>query len=412
MLHVLGLGSSYGLQVGLARLMSGMEYGLYVYVQAWVAMGALVLTFGFPGVLLRFLPAYRALGQVSQARGLVRRTHQIVGGACVTVALLGSLLILLSGLPAEPTAAYLLGLWLLPLFGLNRVQTELLRAGHRVGWAYMPAFVQRLLIGGGVLLLLFTGLTPTASTVLAVSLIAGLLIWLLRFPPMAHTIPTATPLPAATYETRRWGRVAGPLLLSSLFFYASGQVDVLMLGLFEQHAAVGFYSAAARTATLGSLALTAANAVAAPQIAELHARRESLLLQRFVTRVSRLIFWPSLAVAAGLWGLGEPILSLFGTSFTAAVWPLRLLVLAHLIDALTGPVGYLLDLTGHHLASTHVYGWTALVNIVLNLVAIPTYGMLGAALATAASIALRNVWLYVLARRRLGIHASFLAAAT
>ena len=73
-----------------------------------------------------------------------------------------------------------------------------------------------------------------------------------------------------------------------------------------------------------------------------------------------------------------------------------------------GPVGHLMSLTGHGRDSARVYGMAAIVNIVLNLLLIPPLGMEGAAVATATSVVLWNVWLFLLVRRKVGVHSFFL----
>ncbi|HIK52913.1 MAG TPA: polysaccharide biosynthesis C-terminal domain-containing protein [Oscillatoriales cyanobacterium M59_W2019_021] len=50
-----------------------------------------------------------------------------------------------------------------------------------------------------------------------------------------------------------------------------------------------------------------------------------------------------------------------------------------------------------------------LTNIILNSILIPQFGGLGAAIATAMTMAMWNIWMYVLVVKYLGIHASALA---
>jgi O-antigen/teichoic acid export membrane protein len=102
---------------------------------------------------------------------------------------------------------------------------------------------------------------------------------------------------------------------------------------------------------------------------------------------------------------GPFVLKLFGPDFEAG-YPTLLVVLAGLVlRSATGPVEYLLNMTGHHRDTVRVYGVCALGNIGLNLLLIPAYGIIGAALATYAAMLSANLWLYVLVRRRLGVNA-------
>ena len=79
------------------------------------------------------------------------------------------------------------------------------------------------------------------------------------------------------------------------------------------------------------------------------------------------------------------------------------LALGQLLNAFSGPVGLLLNMSGHQKSVMKVVlavlAWTLLANVVL----VTYLGILGAALATASSIAIKNIWLLVVAKRKLGI---------
>jgi O-antigen/teichoic acid export membrane protein len=76
-----------------------------------------------------------------------------------------------------------------------------------------------------------------------------------------------------------------------------------------------------------------------------------------------------------------------------------------------GPVSYLTTLTGYQNLTARVFGVCALLNIMLNIVLIPHWGMVGAAITTTATTTVWNVWLYLLVKKHLGIR-SFVYATT
>ena len=106
----------------------------------------------------------------------------------------------------------------------------------------------------------------------------------------------------------------------------------------------------------------------------------------------------------------DPVLTLFGEGFSVGRWALMILVLGQLVNAGMGPVGHLMNLTGHGRQSAVVYGTAAGVNVILNLLLIPRMGLEGAAVATAFSMVLWNLWLFVLVQRKVGIHSFFLGS--
>ena len=153
----------------------------------------------------------------------------------------------------------------------------------------------------------------------------------------------------------------------------------------------------------------AISTVAAPLFAAAHARGGREALQRAATKAAHLGFWPSLAVAAGLLVFGEPLLRLFGAPFVAVRLPLAVLVGGQLVNAAAGPVGYLLAMTGHQDDNARVFAVSALLNLGLNALLIPAFGLIGAASATALTMAVWNLWLHALTVRRLGVRGSVLA---
>jgi len=103
--------------------------------------------------------------------------------------------------------------------------------------------------------------------------------------------------------------------------------------------------------------------------------------------------------------LGPFALSLFGAGFEKG-YPAMLVVLTGLVlRSATIPVEYLLNMTGHHTDTMRVYALAAVANIGLNILLIPTYGILGAAIATYTAMLSGNFCLYLLVRKRLGVNA-------
>jgi O-antigen/teichoic acid export membrane protein len=84
------------------------------------------------------------------------------------------------------------------------------------------------------------------------------------------------------------------------------------------------------------------------------------------------------------------MLRLFGPEVVIAGVSLVLLLIGQMMDAVAYGSGYFLSVSDHQytmLANQWVFG---VLNLGLNILAIPAFGMVGAALATATSISLQN----------------------
>lgn len=67
-------------------------------------------------------------------------------------------------------------------------------------------------------------------------------------------------------------------------------------------------------------------------------------------------------------------------------------------------MGYMMTMTGHHKQGAVVLGGSVVLNIVLNAILIPRYGIIGAALATCVATVAWNPVLVYLTWRYLGVN--------
>jgi len=195
-----------------------------------------------------------------------------------------------------------------------------------------------------------------------------------------------------------------PLLIVAGFQIVLSRTDVVMTGAILGAEEVGLYNAAARTGSLVSFVLAAFNAIGAPMISEYWSTGDTDRLEQTVTFIIRWTFWSSLALVLGMFFTGEMVLSLFGDDFVAAYWVLMIVALGQLVNACAGPVGYLMALTGHERVAARVYGITAFINIPLNYTLILYVGLEGAAISTAITMGMWNIWLGYEAKKHTGIN--------
>jgi O-antigen/teichoic acid export membrane protein len=158
-------------------------------------------------------------------------------------------------------------------------------------------------------------------------------------------------------------------------------LDTLLVGGIVSTSEAAIYTASTRYVGVSLLAIAAIHLVISPQISALLSlgdRERARTVFQTATEWIMLSSWPvSLALAT----FAPLLLSLFGPEFTQGQTALFLLALGSLGFLATGPVSVVLVMGGKS-------GWSLLnqstalaVNIVLNLILIPRYGMNGAAWA-------------------------------
>jgi O-antigen/teichoic acid export membrane protein len=403
------VGLTYLLQVLLARWLGATEYGTYEYVGTIGLLLAFLSGLGISGAALRFIPAYRVQGDWSRLRGIIWGSWAQTLLASVAIACCGSLM--LWGKPSHFQSVLMLGLWSVPLLAIMRLQLEMARGMKQIVLAYVPTklFYPLLMMGGSLIWIKTqSGFSSIQALIismitLAIVLIAQVILFLQRLP---AEVKQAQPL----FQFRQWILVALPLLFIDGSFLILNQTDTLMIGAFLSKEAVGIYSAAAKTAGWVHFILASVNAIAAPLFAELYSQGDRVGLQSLVSTIARWMFYPALALAIGISCFAEPMLNWFGPEFGAAKWALIALIVGQLVNVGAGSVGYLLIMTGHHNQCAWVVGSSALLNLILNGVGIPTLGILGAAIATAISMSVWNVALNRLVVKHLSIDPSITAA--
>ncbi|MEM9864743.1 MAG: polysaccharide biosynthesis C-terminal domain-containing protein, partial [Myxococcota bacterium] len=191
---------------------------------------------------------------------------------------------------------------------------------------------------------------------------------------------------SGTYEPgfRDVHRFAVPHSLKQTLNQYQTRVDVLLLGAFGTASTlVAFYSAGSLIATLVREVRMVFSRAIGPVLARYHAVGDRAAMDALVNRLSRLSFTIALPIGLAVGIFRGELLQLVDPSFNMDSDFFVLLLVSPLASCAIGFMGNTLTYTGHTTVGLfNVMGATAL-NLVLNVLWIPPYGLLGAAMATA-----------------------------
>ncbi|NGM70465.1 flippase [Natronolimnobius sp. AArcel1] len=167
-------------------------------------------------------------------------------------------------------------------------------------------------------------------------------------------------------------------LLMSLY-----HVDILMLQQFRESSDVGNYRAALQIAEFLWFVPLALQTVFVHSTSELWSKNQTWKITDLASRTTRYTFLLTGVMAVGLAALADVAIPLyFGAEAEPAIDPLLLLLPGALGFALARPVLAVSQGNGTLRYPVAATGVAAGVNVVLNILLIPTYGMHGAAIAT------------------------------
>lgn len=407
-LRIAGKGFGFAVAVLLARMLGASGYGIYAYALALVTLLALPAEVGFPTLLVRETARGMATDNPQLVRGVWSWAARATG-ALSLVLVIGAVAVLLivnDGSLDEQAVTMILAFLLVPFVALGNLRGAALRGLNQIVAGQIPENVIRpalslLFVGAlGVLSAPLTAPKAMAAQVAAAALafVAG--GWLL----FRHTPPAVRESRPDT-NSRAWLASSVPLALIAGLATVNSHADILMLGIFEASEDVGIYRVAFQVAALGAFGLNVINSVIAPRFARLYAQQRMGALQRLVTTSARGVLAFSVTIALVFAFTGEQLLGIvFGEVFEASYLPLLILLVGQLVSSTAGSVGHLLNMTGHEKDTLRATGLAVGFNVMLNLLLIPLWGVEGAAIATAVSLSVRNVWQWWFVRKRLGIN--------
>ena len=395
----------------LARALGPAGYGVMTYVIALVHLLSTPSELGVPNLAVREVAITNARKDWGRMRGFIRWAHTTIGVISVILACGGAVALLLFGDELEPVkrTCMWLGIVLVPLASLNMLRSSMLRGLRKVLLGQLPEQIIRPL----AFLLLILGLNfvgnGLASPVVALSahivsvIIAFLCGMLLFFRHRPRELAGAVP----QFAGRSWLASSIPFGLTALMQLINGKTDILILGMFRADADVGIYRVSVQIAALVVFGLQVVNAIQGPHIAHLFAKGDMPRLQKMITRSAQAIFAFALAAVLAIVLFGEFLIeTLFDPAFSAAYIPLVIICVGQLVNAAIGSVGSLLNMTGHEKDTMTSVFIGATINVTLNFALTPTWGPIGAAIATTTTLITWNLIMWHMVRKRLGIEPS------
>ena len=192
-----------------------------------------------------------------------------------------------------------------------------------------------------------------------------------------------------------------PLVLTHFLVMIMAWIDTLMIGYFKDAQQVGIYNAAIPTAQILYMVPYAFSFLFIPILTELYAKKEWVSFNNLLSTTTRWIFTVNmLPLVIFIFFSQEIMITLFGESYRTATLPFIILSLGYFLN-------YLVINATNTLVIFKKTKWIffdlligTILNIFLNALLIPKYGMLGAASATAISFGFLGI-LYVVQAREL-----------
>lgn len=199
-------------------------------------------------------------------------------------------------------------------------------------------------------------------------------------------------------------KTAKHLLIVSAATVLFNSLDLIFLGYFEDSEQVGLYSVAKRLSLLTIFFLQITNSAISPKIAALYKTGNVKEIETMVRRVTIGLMIIGALFLATFIIFGRLFLSIWGSQFADSYLILVILSIGQFVSIGSGAVGIILIMTGNENVQKNISLSFLAINIVLNIVLINLYGITGAAIAAALTIAGINITKIIYVIKKTGIN--------
>jgi O-antigen/teichoic acid export membrane protein len=387
-----GRGIDFAKQVALARLLSVEAYGLFAIIWNLLKIIGIFAPLGLQNGVIKFASEHHQTDG-GKFKDIVSRSI----GLCLVISVGFSTFLwviapwLGSNVYTEPGFVSTFRIFVLvlpPLVGL-RVVSSATRISQRMQYAiYAEELFQS--ISALLLFVLFFMwgwklMGAVWATVISFFLAFALSIFYLYrlFPFFVHTrrISATTNISLLSYSL--------PTAFSGMFSVVVTRLDRLFLGYYQTAADVGIYQAASQLSIVFAIVLDGFNAIFSPIIADLYHKNQFTKLQEIFCISTKWGIYVNVPILLVVFFVPHSLMEgVFGTPYLLGVTSLLILTIGQVVNISVGGVGRLLIMTGNQNTWLNTTAIAMILSIVLNVLLIPKWGIMGAAIATSVSVSL------------------------
>jgi len=381
---------TYLYRIIIGRTFGPEVYGLFSLATMLLIFVVAFFSFGLPEGLVRFIPFYRGKNQKSEINFIIKKSFSIL----ISVSLIGGILLFsLSNIisieifhnsnliPFLKIAALTI-----PFFILANYYLAILRAYEFIGiYSFILNFLQNFIKVGSLLFFIIIGIK---TNVVMYSYFLGILAMFLAsyfaFDKYAKIIVEKNLNINRKKEiTKGLFSYSWPLTLLGIASFALYWIDSFTIGYFKTVADVGLYNAAIPLAALLMIAPDLIIQLFFPIVTKEYSKKNFKLIEQLSKQVTKWIFIVNLPLTLIMLLFPGAIINLvFGETFLPAEQALRLLAFGSLFGSLSIVPSHLISMMGKsRLMLVNILLMLGL-NLILNIILVPKYGLNGAAFST------------------------------
>ena len=417
-----GLAVGYLLTLLIANLFGANGLGDYVLAITILRLFTLLAKLGLDTTSIRFIAAFASQDKWTSIFRFRKQVISILSISSIVASLLMYFL-------AEPIAdlinanykyIQLSAFFVLPM-AFFMLHYESLRGLKRIAaFSFFYMMAQGLFTIVSVLII--HQFTSSSNVPIYAYLVSIFIVSILSFLSFKYSLKKSSEgKESAEKELRSYSeilKISVPLMFAQSVQFIMAWTDKLMLGAIDtpnvslglttNSSEVGIYHTAFKLSMFAAVALMSINSIASPKFAEMYASKNREGLKKIVHQSTKMIFWVTLPLVVIFFSIPDFLLGLFGEEFKVGMFAFILLSCGKMISAFSGSVGNILQMTGNQNILARILFLGAIINVLLNLILIPKYGINGAAIASTISTVFWNITMVFAVKKKLGFYSFYL----
>ncbi len=379
----------YFTRIVLARNLTPAEYGLFYSIFAFVSFFLFFRGLGLNQALTKYIAEFRAKRQYSKIKTSIAAVFlwQLISSL-----FLGALLFIFSKYLGiyyfkDPSAALILKIFIIYILFSKAVQLiqSVFQGFQRIKLFSIEEPIRNTIMFLFVLLFFAFGirvLTPVYAFTL--SWAASFFIF---FPILIKTYnPFRYKIEEFNAVSRKMFAFGVPVIFTTIAAKLIARIDTMMLTYFTTLDQVGIYNVVLPTAMLFLFFSESISTVSFPIISELWAKKDFTKLRDWIRMIYKYYFVAIIPVFLAVMFFSNLLIKLFfGIEYVSGAIALQILLFGMLFFTVARLNTNTISGIGHPMIVTKITIYIAFLNIFLNLILIPRFGINGAAFATTLS---------------------------
>ena len=408
MLRITITGLSFALITLAARAMSLAAFGTYSILFSAAGLFCILATVGQQLLLMRSWNEYSASRQTGLLKGALLFAALVCGIGGIVVGLPFYAWFAASQGPVIALSVTLYLVALSVLLTTSHLVRTAVGVGIGDGFGNLSLTVPPTIYLGWHLL---TGATVHLDSIFFLMAAGGVACIAWHVAVMTRLIRRKFPDFAATpavFDWPSWRSRSLKLWLSNSLEASNQYLDVLIVGALMSPGVAGAYFVTSRLANAFAMATDAIHMFSTRHIPDLYYHKKFAELGALLDHVAGVTLLVVVAGMAVIIGAGHWMLLVFSEAYVPYYDALVTLSFGMVALAASGPSGSILMLTGHESRYLGVIGASVLLRVIGFAVLIPSFGVMGAAVATTLSFVFMATMLALSAKRMTGIDGSVL----